>query len=42
MWELPESGITPVSPALGGELFTPEPPGKLCDDSVELRHCWGL
>ena len=28
MWDLPESGIEPVSPALAGEFFTTEPPGK--------------
>ena len=27
-WDLPWSGIEPVSPALAGELVTPEPPGK--------------
>ena len=26
--DLPDPGIEPVSPALGGESFTPEPPGK--------------
>ena len=25
---LPDTGIKPVSPALAGGLFTPEPPGK--------------
>ena len=28
MWDLPESGIEPMSPALAGEFFTTEPPGK--------------
>ena len=28
MWDLPGSGIKPVSPALAGGLFTTEPPGK--------------
>ena len=28
IWDLPESGIEPVSPALAGRLFTTEPPGK--------------
>ena len=28
MWDLPGSGIEPVSPALTGGFFTPEPPGK--------------
>ena len=28
MWDLPAAGIKPVSPALAGGFFTPEPPGK--------------
>ena len=28
MWNLPRSGIQPVSPALAGRFFTTEPPGK--------------
>ena len=28
MWDLPGSGIEPMSPALQGKLFTTEPPGK--------------
>ena len=28
MWDLPGSGIEPVSPALAGGFFTTEPPGK--------------
>ena len=28
LWDLPGSGIEPVSPALAGRLFTTEPPGK--------------
>ena len=28
MWDLPRSGIEPVSPALAGRFFTTEPPGK--------------
>ena len=28
VWDLPRSGIKPVSPALAGRLFTTEPPGK--------------
>ena len=28
MWDLPRSGIEPVSPALAGGFFTTEPPGK--------------
>ena len=27
-WDLPRSGIKPVSPALAGTFFTTEPPGK--------------
>ena len=27
-WDLPGSGIEPMSPALAGGLFTTEPPGK--------------
>ena len=29
MWDLPRSGIKPVSPALMGGFFTTEPPGNL-------------
>ena len=28
MWDLPDSGIKPVSPGLAGGFFTAEPPGK--------------
>ena len=28
MWDLPGSGIEPLSPALAGEFFTTEPPEK--------------
>ena len=28
VWDLPGPGIEPVSPALAGEFFTTEPPGK--------------
>ena len=28
MWDLPGSGIEPAFPALAGEFFTTEPPGK--------------
>jgi len=27
-WNLPNSGTEPISPALAGEFFTTEPPGK--------------
>ena len=30
MWDLPDSGIEPVSPALAGRFFTTEPPAKPC------------
>ena len=28
MWDLPEPGVEPVSPAMGGGFFTTESPGK--------------
>jgi len=28
MWDIPGSGIEPVSSTLAGQLFTTEPPGK--------------
>jgi len=28
MWDLPGSGIEPMSPALAGRFFTTEPAGK--------------
>ena len=31
MWDLPGSGIKPMSPALAGRFFTSEPPGKSHD-----------
>ena len=30
VWDLPRSGIEPVSPELTDGLFTAEPPGKPC------------
>ena len=30
MWDLPRPGIKPMSPAVAGGFFTPEPPGKPC------------
>ena len=33
MWDLPHSGVEPVSPALAGGFFTTEPPGK---PSIEM------
>ena len=37
MWDLPRSGIEPVSPALEGGFFTTEPPGKLPGFIFNLR-----
>ena len=34
MWDLPWSGIEPVSPAIAGRFFTAEPPGKPEDITV--------
>ena len=44
MWDLPGSGIEPMSPVLAGGLFTTEPPGKpldlyLCVLSVCICVC---
>ena len=36
MWNLPKSGIEPVSPTLAGEFFTTEPPGKFCGSFLEF------
>ena len=33
MWDLPRSGIEPVSPPLAGKFFTTDPPGKLPQQS---------
>ena len=42
MWALPGSGIDPMSPAVVGRFFTPEPPGKppFCfeTDSTRLKN----
>ena len=38
MWDLPESGIEPVSPAMAGRLFTTEPPGKPYISPVQFSH----
>ena len=37
LWDLPRSGIKPVSPALVGRFFTTEPPGKF---SLFLKICF--
>ena len=42
MWDLPEPGIEPVSPALAGVFFTAEPLGKpfhLTDVLKYIRRC---
>ena len=36
-WDLPEPGIEPGSPALGGGFFITEPPGK---PSIEASILW--
>ena len=36
VWNLPGSGINPVSPALAGRLFTPDPPGKPLDKLLNI------
>ena len=36
VWDLPGSGIKPVSPALAGRFFTTEPPGK--SEALFLNH----
>ena len=38
--DLPNPGTEPLSPALAGEFFTSEPPGKLSDllGGLNLRH----
>ena len=53
MWDLPGSGIEPVSPALAGRLFTTEPPEEPSDTSlldlfkccipckIQINICWG-
>ena len=37
MWDLPDSGIEPVSPALAGGFFTPESPGKAFRIYLKIR-----
>ena len=39
MWDLPGSGIEPVSPALAGRFFATESPGK---PRTRLRECHEL
>ena len=36
MWDLPGSGIEPVSPAFAGGVFTTEPPGKPCCEVLRI------
>ena len=35
MWDLPGTGIKPMSPALAGRFFTSESPGKSQEDSID-------
>ena len=37
IWNLPELGIKPMSPALAGLFFTTEPPGKPCYSILQMR-----
>ena len=37
-WDLPGSGIKPMSPALAGEFFTTEPAGKSKNSSISFQH----
>ena len=37
VWDLPESGIKPVSPALAGRVFATEPPEKLSFDLLKAH-----
>ena len=51
MWDLPRSGLKPVSPALAGRFSTTVPPGKpykyvlksfwRCGNTLSLA-CWGV
>ena len=40
LWDLPGSEIKPVSPALGGESFTTEPPGKPSPCFLTFPHLY--
>ena len=37
MWDLPEPGVEPMSPALAGESFTTEPPGKPTGGGFQIK-----
>ena len=37
MWELPESGIEPISPALAGGFFTTDPPWKPLNEFLKAK-----
>ena len=37
MWDVPGSGIHPVSPALAGDLFTTEPSGRPPEGSFNIE-----
>ena len=38
MWDLPASGIEPMSPALTGRFFTTELPGKPPNQKLDFKH----
>ena len=38
MWDLPVPGIEPMSPALAGEFFATEPPGKADGSHYFLQY----
>ena len=40
MWDLPGSGLEPVSPALAGGFLTTEPPGKPCTNIFFQVVCY--
>ena len=37
LWDLPNRGTEPASPALEGRLFTAVPPGKPCFSTEEFK-----
>ena len=39
--DLPDPGIKPLSPALAGKFFTPEPPGKPQSSILDGDECYG-
>ena len=45
MWDLPETGIKPVSPVLAGGFFTTEPPEKprsLVSKLLQFKLCMDI